>query len=58
MADSWYGTKRIIQAALELKLTAVLRMNRGNLEYCVLQADGNEVLLDAKQLYAKAVRKK
>ncbi len=58
VADSWYGTKRIIQAALELKLTAVLRMKRGNLKYCVLQADGNEVLLDAKELYAKAVRKK
>ena len=27
-------------------------------KYFVLQADGNEVLLDTKQLYAKAVRKK
>ncbi len=31
VADSWYGTKRIIQSALELKLTAVLCMKRGNL---------------------------
>ena len=35
VADSWYGTKCIINAALELKLTAVLRMKRGNLKYRV-----------------------
>ena len=57
-ADSWYGTKCIINAALELKLTAVLRMKRGNLKYRVRQADGKELLLDANELYATAIRGK
>ena len=58
VADSWYGTKCIINAALELELTAVLRMKRGNLKYRVRQADGKELLLDANELYAAAIRGK
>ena len=56
--DSWYGTKCIINAALELKLTAVLSMKRGKLKYRVRRADGRELLLDANELYAKAARRK
>ena len=43
---------------LEPKLTAVLRMKRGNLKYCVRRTDRSELLLDANDLYVKATRGK
>ena len=44
VADLWYGTKCVINAALELKLTVVLRMKGKKLKYRVRQADGKELL--------------
>ena len=54
VADSWYGTKRIIQSALEAEGNGGAVHEKRKFKYRVLQADGNEVLLDTKQLYAKA----
>lgn len=56
VADAWFGNKEMIRASLKLKMTAVLRMKKGNMKYRV--KSGNRfVELDAKALYKRAVRK-
>ncbi|HEB63294.1 MAG TPA: transposase [Gammaproteobacteria bacterium] len=35
VADAWFGTKPMIQAAQSLKVTAILRMKKGNMKYRV-----------------------
>jgi len=56
-ADAWFGNKEMIRAAQSLKMTAVLRMKRNKLKYRVRTGNRNQ-LLDAKELYQQAVRKK
>lgn len=55
-ADAWFGNKELMRAALSLEMTAILRMKRNKLQYRV-EVDGERQLLDAKELYQRAVRK-
>lgn len=56
VADAWFGNREMIRASLELKITAVLRMKKGNTKYR-LKCGNRFVELDAKALYKRAVRK-
>lgn len=57
VADAWFGNKQMINNALSLGLTAILRMKKNKLKYRIKQS--NQWLeLDAKALYQYAVRKK
>lgn len=55
VADAWFGNKKVMRAALFLDLTAILRMNKGNMKYRV-KISGRWQELDAKALYQHAVR--
>lgn len=52
LADAWFGCKENIALALELKLTGIFQMKRGNLSY---RYQGR--LYTAKQLYVKVQRR-
>jgi len=56
-ADAWFGDKDMIRAAKLLRMTSVLRMKLNKLKYRV-GTGSNTQLLDAKELYQQAVRKK
>jgi len=56
VADALFGNKEMIRASLKLKMTAVLRMKKGNMKYRV-NSGNRYVKLDAKALYKRAVRK-
>lgn len=56
-ADSWFGTKEMMRAALDLDMTAILRMKKGKLKYRI-QINGKSHELDAKELYQRIVRKR
>jgi hypothetical protein len=60
LADAWFGTKTIINTALDLQLTPILRMKKSKMKYRLTrwrQGEKNSQLLDAKALYQQCVRK-
>ena len=48
-ADSWFGNKELMRAALSLDMTAILRMKRNKLQYRV-KVDRQTRLLGGEQL--------
>lgn len=56
VADAWFGNKDMMRAALQLGMVAILRMKRNKTKYRVPHGNGY-TLLDASQLYRRAVRK-
>ncbi|NEV63494.1 transposase [Thiorhodococcus minor] len=60
LADAWFGTKTMIKTALDLNLTAILRMKKNTMKYRLTTwKDGAQhtQLLDAQGLYRHSVRK-
>lgn len=57
LADAWFGNKAMVRTAREMKITAILRMKKGNLKYRI-KVNGRYQDLDAKELFSIAVRKK
>ena len=58
VADAWFGTKTMIRAAYELGVCAVLRMKKGAMKYRVSTGGGETRMLDAKEIFARQVRKR
>lgn len=56
VADAWFGTKPMIRTALDLGVCPILRMKKGNMKYRAVIKGRKKVLLDAKELYAHAVK--
>ena len=56
VADAWFGTKAMVSAALDLEVSAILRMKKGKLKYRVAIKGQGKKLLDANELYAQAVK--
>lgn len=57
VADAWFGNKKMIRAALDLKMHAVLRMKKGNMKYGV-RFGKNVKQLDANECFQRVVRKR
>ncbi len=57
VADAWFGTKPMIRSALALGICPVLRMKKNKMRYRVVLKGGRKELLDAKELYAHAVKR-
>ena len=51
VADSWYGTKSMMDLSISLGITAVLRMKKSKLKYRIRNAKGDWQQLNAKELY-------
>jgi len=56
VADAGFGNKHMMRAAKQLGMVAILRMKRNKTKYRVPHGNGY-ILLDAKELYRRAVRK-
>jgi SRSO17 transposase len=56
VADSWYGTKSLLETAAQLDLTAVVRMRKSRLKYRIIDDSGKQIVLDAAGLYRRAAR--
>ena len=56
VADAWFGTKPMIRTAQGLKVCPILRMKKNNMKYRAVLKGRKKVLLDAKELYAHAVK--
>ncbi|WP_408034127.1 transposase [Thiorhodovibrio winogradskyi] len=60
LADAWFGTKTMIATALDLNLTAILRMKKNAMKYRLRtwnNGSAHTELLDANGLYQTSVRK-
>lgn len=60
LADAWFGTKPMIKTALDLDLTAILRMKKNTMKYRLKTWENgaqHTQLLDAQGLYRHSVRK-
>lgn len=59
LADAWFGCKENIQAAVELGLTAIFQMKRGNMKYWLVNpaTTGKAIAYTAPQLFAKFNRR-
>ncbi|MBK1732616.1 transposase [Thiococcus pfennigii] len=60
LADAWFGTKTMISTALDLNLTAILRMKKNAMKYRLTSWENGQAhteLLDAKGFYQHSVRK-
>jgi hypothetical protein len=60
LADAWFGTKTMIGTALDLNLTAILRMKKNAMKYRLTtwkDGEAHTELLDANGLYQASVRK-
>jgi hypothetical protein len=57
VADAWFGTKPVIRTALDLGVCPILRMKKGNMKYRAVIKGRKKELLDAKELYALAVKR-
>ena len=55
LADAWFGTKAMIQTAVNMGLCGVFRMKKGPLRYRYREA-GKTLLLNAQQLYKYAIK--
>ncbi len=61
LADAWFGTKRMLNSAEELSLTAIVRMKKSSLKYRLTSYENEDKKvqnLELKDLYKKMVRKK
>jgi hypothetical protein len=56
VADAWFGTKSMIRTAKDLKVCPILRMKKNKMKYRAVIKGRKKVLLDAKELYAHAVK--
>lgn len=56
VADAWFGTKPMIRTALNLQVCPILRMKKNKMKYRIELKGGKKELLDAKELYAHAVK--
>lgn len=56
VADAWFGTKPMIRTALDLGVCPILRMKKNNMKYRAVIKGRKRQLLDAKALYAHAVK--
>lgn len=56
VADAWFGTKPMIRAALGLEVCPILRMKKNTMKYRAVTKGQKTELLDAKELYAHAVK--
>lgn len=57
VADAWFGTKTMVRAAEEVGVCALLRMKKGAMKYRVHAGEGSVQRLDAKEIFARQVRK-
>ena len=60
VADAWFGTKTMVQTALNLNLTAILRMKKNAMTYRLNSWEEGQQqtsLLDVRALYRRVVRK-
>jgi len=60
LADAWFGTKTMISTALDLNLTAILRMKKNAMKYRLTtwkNGEAHTAMLDANGLYQTSVRK-
>lgn len=57
VADAWFGTKTMVRGALDLNVSAILRMKKGPLKYRVAIKGKGKRLLAAKELYAQVVKR-
>lgn len=57
VADAWFGSKPMIRTALNLNVCPILRMKKNNMKYRAVIKGCKKELLDAKALYAQAVKK-
>ena len=56
VADAWFGTKPMIETALSLDVTGLLRMKKNKMKYRAVGPRGQIEMLDANALYHKAVK--
>ena len=56
VADAWFGTKPMIRTALGLGVCPILRMKKNKMKYRAVTKGQKTALLDAKELYAHAVK--
>jgi hypothetical protein len=56
VADAWFGTKPMIRTALDLGVCPILRMKKNNMKYRSVIKGRKKELLDAKELYAQAIK--
>lgn len=56
VADAWFGTKPMIRTALDLGVCPILRMKKSKMKYRAVIKGRKKNLLDAKELYAHAVK--
>jgi hypothetical protein len=56
VADAWFGTKPMIRTALDLGVCPILRMKKNRMKYLAVTKGQKKELLDAKELYALAVK--
>ena len=56
VADAWFGTKPMIRTALDLQVCPILRMKKNKMKYRAELKGRKQELLDAKELYAHAVK--
>ncbi len=56
LADAWFGTKPMIRAAQDLGICPILRMKKNKMKYRAVIKGHKKALLDAKALYAHAVK--
>lgn len=57
VADAWFGSKSMIRTALDNGVCPILRMKKGNMKYRAVIKGRKKELLDAKELYAHAVKR-
>ena len=57
VADAWFGTKPMIRTTLDLGVCPILRMKKNTMKYRAVVKGRKKELLDAKALYAHAVKR-
>ena len=57
LADAWFGTKPMIRTALELDVSAILRMKKNKMKYRAVVKGRAKQLLNAQELYTYAVKR-
>ena len=58
VADAWFGTKRMVRETRALDVHAILRMKKNKMKYRIELEGQGKCLMDAREVYAHAVRKK
>jgi len=57
VADAWFGSKSMIRTALDNGVCPILRMKKNKMKYRAVIKGRKKELLDAKELYAHAVKR-